>query len=181
MTITIKGKGYQFSECTAIALESGDYSRQKAVFCHMIDDEFRDGDIVIFGYELPTVEAEAENMLNDYSAHSSDYETLKTVEIIQSSTVRYFECSYDNREVIEEAHATNDQSILESSATQENICIRALREPTIDEANEFLKNDIGEKKVWFVGELSRSDAYDFYDMTRPTRLFGTEGEVWSND
>ena len=95
--------------------------------------------------------------------------------------IRYFECSYDNQEVIEEAHTANDQSILECSATQENICIRTLREPTIDEANEFLKDDIGEKKVWFVGELSRSDAYDFYDMTRPTRLFGAEGEVWSND
>ena len=97
------------------------------------------------------------------------------------ASIRYFECSYDYPEVIEEAHAANDQSILESSATQENICIRALREPTIEEANEFLKNDIGEKKVWFVGELSRSDAYDFYDMTHPTRLFGAEGEVWSND
>lgn len=95
--------------------------------------------------------------------------------------IRYFECSYDNQEVIEEAHAANDQSILESSATQEDICIRALREPTIEEANEFLKNDIGEKKVWFVGELSRSEAYAFYDMEHPTRLFGAEGEVRSND
>lgn len=71
--------GYEFSECTAIALESGDNTRQKAIFCHKIGDEFRDGDCVIFGYALPTDEAEAETIISDYSAQSSDYETLGTV------------------------------------------------------------------------------------------------------
>ena len=71
--------GYEFSECTAIALEAGDTTRQNAIFCHKIDDEFRDGDCVIFGYSLPADEEDAENILSDYSAHSSDYETLATV------------------------------------------------------------------------------------------------------
>lgn len=95
--------------------------------------------------------------------------------------IRYFECSYDYPNVIEDARKANNQSILENSETGENICIRALRKPTIEEANAFLKDDIGEKKVWFVGKLSRSDAYNFYDMTHPTPLFGAEGEAWSNE
>ena len=72
-------KEYEFSECTAIALESGDNTRQNAIFCHKIGDDFCDGDFVAFGYSLPEDEDDAETIICDYSAQSSDYETLGTV------------------------------------------------------------------------------------------------------
>lgn len=95
--------------------------------------------------------------------------------------IRYFECSFDNAEVIEQAEAAGDREILMLSNTQENICIRALRRPTLEEAQAHLAADIGNKVVWDIGEITREQAYAFYDMDNPTLLFGAEGKVWSND
>lgn len=95
--------------------------------------------------------------------------------------IRYFECSFDNAEVIEQAEAAGDREILMLSNTQENICIRALRRPTLEEAQAHLAADIGNKVVWDIGEITREQAYAFYDMDHPTLLFGAEGKVWSND
>lgn len=95
--------------------------------------------------------------------------------------IRYFECSFDDAEVIEQSDAADDREILMLSNTQENICIRALRRPTLEEAQTHLAADIGDKKVWDIGEITREQAYAFYDMDHPTLLFGAEGKVWSND
>ena len=95
--------------------------------------------------------------------------------------IRYFECSFDDSEVIEQAEAAGDREILMLSNTQENICIRALRRPTLEEAQAHLAADIGNKVVWDIGEITREQAYAFYDMDHPMLLFGSEGKVWSND
>jgi hypothetical protein len=76
-TITILN--CEFTACTAIAVTIGDTERQSAVFVHDLDDEFRNGDFVAFGYELPEDEEDAENILEDYSSHSTDAEDLETV------------------------------------------------------------------------------------------------------
>lgn len=95
--------------------------------------------------------------------------------------IRYFECSFDDAEVIEQAEAAGDREILMLSNTQENICIRALRRPTLEEDQAHLAADIGKKVVWDIGEITCEQAYAFYDMDHPTLLFGAEGKVWSND
>lgn len=95
--------------------------------------------------------------------------------------IRYFECSFDDAEVIEQSDAADDREILMLSNTQENICIRALRRPTLEEAQAHLAADIGNKVVWDIGEITREQAYAFYDMDHPTLLFGAEGKVWSKD
>lgn len=95
--------------------------------------------------------------------------------------IRYFECSFDDAEVIEKSDAADDREILMLSGTQGNICIRALRRPTLEEAQAHLASDIGDKVVWDIGEITREEAYAFYDMDHPTLLFGAEGKVWSND
>lgn len=71
--------GYEFKECKAVAIEAGDADAQNALFCHKLDDEFCDGDCVIFGYELPESVEDVETIMNDFSAHETDCETLNTV------------------------------------------------------------------------------------------------------
>jgi len=76
-TITILN--CEFTACTAIAVSDGDTERQNAVFVHDLNDEFRNGDFVAFGYALPEDEDDARNIFEDWSSHSSDWEDLETV------------------------------------------------------------------------------------------------------
>lgn len=76
-TITILN--CEFTACTAIAASIGDTERQNAVLVHDLNDEFRNGDFVAFGWELPEDEEDARNILEDSSSHSSDAEDLETV------------------------------------------------------------------------------------------------------
>lgn len=76
-TITILN--CEFTACTAIAASIGDTERQNAVLVHDLNDEFRDGDFIAFGYDLPEDEDDARNILEDTSAHSTDAEDLETV------------------------------------------------------------------------------------------------------
>lgn len=73
----VLGHEVGFTACTAIAASIGDTARQKAVFVHDLEDEFGNGDGVIFGVEVPENEKEAMSILEEYL--DTDYETLKTV------------------------------------------------------------------------------------------------------
>lgn len=77
-TITINN--VEYTACTAIAVSIGDTERQNAVFVHDLNDEFRNGDFVAFGYDLPEDENEAENILSDSSAQSTEQADLDTAE-----------------------------------------------------------------------------------------------------
>lgn len=77
-TITILN--CEFTACTAIAATIGDTERQTAVLVHDLKDEFHDGDFIAFGYNLPEDEEDAQNIIDDFSSHSTDAEDLKTVE-----------------------------------------------------------------------------------------------------
>lgn len=78
-TITILN--CEFTACTAIAASIGDSERQNAVLVHDLNDEFHNGDFVAFGYDLPEDEEDAQNILSDASAQSTDAADLDTVEI----------------------------------------------------------------------------------------------------
>lgn len=71
----------EFTACTAIAASIGDSERQNAVLVHDLNDEFHNGDFVAFGYDLPEDEEDAQNILSDASAQSTDAADLDTVEI----------------------------------------------------------------------------------------------------
>lgn len=67
----------EFTECTAIAASVDDTVRRKALFVHDRDDEFGDGDGVIFDVDLPETESEAKSLMYEYLDTYS--ETLETV------------------------------------------------------------------------------------------------------
>ena len=74
-------KNIEFTACSAIALEAGDTERQPAIFVHDISDKYKNGDSVLFGYDLPEDERDVKNILADPYAFTTDYETLLTVVI----------------------------------------------------------------------------------------------------
>lgn len=74
---TIYGKDVEFTSCTAIAASIGDTVRQTAVLVHDLDDEFHDGDGVLFGVTVPEDEEEARSILEEYL--DTDGDTLATV------------------------------------------------------------------------------------------------------
>ena len=80
-TFTINGKEVEFTDCTAISRDFPEYGRQRCVHVHELDDEFCDGDGVIFnGCTCPEDADEAESMIiNEYL--DTDFETLDTVEM----------------------------------------------------------------------------------------------------
>lgn len=80
MTKIFKVNGHEvvFAPCTAIAVSIDDTARQKAVFIHDLNDEFGDGDGVIFGENVPETEAEAASLLEEQI--DTYWETLGTVE-----------------------------------------------------------------------------------------------------
>ena len=65
-------------ECEAVA--DGDCAYQHALFITNTDDEFHDGDCVLFGYDVLGSEEELMEILNnDHSAFTRYHEVLKTV------------------------------------------------------------------------------------------------------
>ena len=76
-TFTINDHEVEFTACTAIAASIGDTERQKAVFVHIVDDEFHNGDGVLFGVDVPDDDQEAVSILREYL--DTDFETLSTV------------------------------------------------------------------------------------------------------
>lgn len=73
---------YEITKCTAIAVGVDD-ARQPALFVHKLDDVNRDGDAVVFGWDLAWLEddGDLESMFCDKSAWAFDQETLATVVI----------------------------------------------------------------------------------------------------
>ena len=78
-TFEINGHEVEFTACTAIA--EGDTERQQAVLVHDVGDEFRDGDGVIFGVDLPDNADSANALLQEYI--ETDYEVLSTIQPIE--------------------------------------------------------------------------------------------------
>lgn len=76
-TFEINGHEVEFTSCTAVAASIGDTVRQMAVLVHDLDDEFHDGDGVLFGVTVPENEEEARSILEEYLDTDSD--TLATV------------------------------------------------------------------------------------------------------
>lgn len=68
--------GYEITRGTAIA--DGDTERQKALFVHRIDDEFGDGDMVVFDCDMPEDEDDLRNILEDTSYQTTYDEEMRT-------------------------------------------------------------------------------------------------------
>lgn len=73
----VDGHEVAFTTCTAIAASIGENIRQDALFVHDFEDEFGNGDCVIFGVDLPETEDEAAAVLAECA--DSYAETLNTV------------------------------------------------------------------------------------------------------
>lgn len=73
----INGHEVEFTSCTAVAASIGDTVRQMAVLVHDLDDEFHDGDGVLFGVTVPENEEEARSILEEFL--DTDGDTLATV------------------------------------------------------------------------------------------------------
>lgn len=73
---------FEFTYCTAIDFEAGDTERQTALYVHDKDDVYRNGDVVVFGYDMPEDDVDVENILSDYTAWSQDSETVESAIMI---------------------------------------------------------------------------------------------------
>lgn len=76
-TFTINGRQVTFEACTAINPEIGYTKPTNALYIHDEDDEFGNGDGVIFD-EMPETDAEATDLLFDYEPFT-DSAILATV------------------------------------------------------------------------------------------------------
>lgn len=72
--------GYEIATCTAVAVGVDD-ARQPALFVHKLDDVNRDGDAVVFGWDIAWLDGDGdlESMFGDQTAWDSDAETLSSV------------------------------------------------------------------------------------------------------
>ena len=77
-TFTINGHEVEFTACTAIAASICDTVRQTAVFVHDADDEFGNGDGVIFSVSVPEDAEEVASVLQE--CIDTEQETLNTVQ-----------------------------------------------------------------------------------------------------
>ena len=71
---------YTVTECTAIAVTAGDTERQDALYVYSFSDAGEKFEYVVFGYAMPEDDDEFLTMSDDYSAWSSDYEDVETVD-----------------------------------------------------------------------------------------------------
>ena len=62
-TFTLNGKEVTFESCTAIYNKIGYTEPTSALYIHDKDDEFCDGDGLIFGEEMPEIADDAADML----------------------------------------------------------------------------------------------------------------------
>lgn len=71
---------YELTTCTAIAVTAGDTTRQDALYFHDREDEFHDGDSVVFGYNIDWVNDDSDLSDPDFDKSlSRDWEDLETV------------------------------------------------------------------------------------------------------
>lgn len=76
----VEGHEVEFTPCTAIAASIGDTARQEdCVFVHDLQDEFGNGDGVIFGVEMPESDEQAAEIMFNETLDTCQ-ETLETVE-----------------------------------------------------------------------------------------------------
>lgn len=69
--------GYEIIRGKAIA--AGDDERQDALFIHKIDDEFGDGDMIVFGYDMPEDADELQDgIFEDAGCWTTDQEVIDT-------------------------------------------------------------------------------------------------------
>ena len=88
------GRTYHFIPCTAIA-GCDDYledARQEALFLWCEEDEFHDGDCVIFGYGMPDAD-ELDSIFSDPAAFDSDCETLDTIRFQDGKSFDEWRCN----------------------------------------------------------------------------------------
>ena len=71
--------GCEFTEITVICSEFPEDGRRNAILIHDIKDEFKDGDCVVFGAELPEDERDAEILLSETA--DRNWETMESIEI----------------------------------------------------------------------------------------------------
>lgn len=71
---------FEITNCTAVAHSIGSTAKQSAVFFHDMQDENRDGDSVIFGYNESDFSEDSDFSKIDSSAFSSWYDDLSSVE-----------------------------------------------------------------------------------------------------
>ena len=77
-TFMIDGHEVEFTSCTAIATSCGETERTDAIFIHDNEDEFGDGDGVVFGVKMPKDAEEAASVLEEFI--DTYRETLETIE-----------------------------------------------------------------------------------------------------
>lgn len=71
----------EITRCKAAAISAGDTTLQDALFIHDLNDDFHDGDAVVFGYDMPEDAADLKNIFGDPSAISRDSEDLSTIRV----------------------------------------------------------------------------------------------------
>ncbi len=80
-TFKISGKEVEFEQVTAVFEMEAEAGRRPAILIHDAEDEFHDGDGVIFETDIPESAEEAEDMLMSAQL-ITNCETLDTVERI---------------------------------------------------------------------------------------------------
>lgn len=86
MKFIVNGLEVEFTACTAISASIGDTERQNALFVHDCDDEFGNGDSVIFGVDMPETDEEAAALMCEPA--DSYQETLDTVSFNSRNALR---------------------------------------------------------------------------------------------
>ena len=77
-TFMVDGHEVEFTSCTAIATSCGETERADAIFIHDNEDEFGDGDGVVFGVKMPKDAEEAASVLEEFV--DTYQETLESIE-----------------------------------------------------------------------------------------------------
>ena len=76
-TFMVDGHEVEFTSCTAIATSCGETKRTNAIFVHDNEDEFGDGDGVVFGVRFPEDAEEAASILEEFI--DTYQETLESI------------------------------------------------------------------------------------------------------
>ena len=76
-TFMVDGHEVEFTSCTAIATSCGETERTNAIFVHDNEDEFGDGDGVVFGVRFPEDAEEASAILEEFI--DTYQETLESI------------------------------------------------------------------------------------------------------
>ena len=91
MKFIVNGHEVEFTACTAIAASIGDTERQNALFVHDCDDEFGDGDSVIFGVDMPETDEEAAALMCEPADSYKDFCPLEVSSREEMIVLRTFD------------------------------------------------------------------------------------------